>query len=158
MATSVLQRIESDAASPLIDLSLQGRLRRPEVASIMSKSVICVTTKWTLRELLVVLVDGDLGGVPVVDDNWRAIGIVSKSDVVRHISEHGTVEDATVADCMLPLAITVHPAMPIAQVAALMAWEGIHRVPVSGPAGDVIGIVSTLDVARWLAKTAGYST
>ena len=157
MAASVLKSIESEAPSPLIDLSLQQRLRRAEVASIMTKGVICVTTKWTIRELSAVLTNGDLGGVPVVDDAWRPIGIVSKSDVVRYLSEHGTVDDATVADCMLPLAITAHPAMPIAQVAALMAWEGIHRLPISGPAGDVIGIVSTLDIARWVAKTAGYA-
>lgn len=36
-----------------------------------------------------------------------------------------------------------------------MAWEGIHRLPVCGPAGDVIGIVSTRDVARWVARVTG---
>jgi CBS-domain-containing membrane protein len=74
--------------------------------------------------------------------------------VVRHVLEHGTIEGATVADCMLPLAMTVTPTTPIARVAALMAWEGIHRLPVCGPAGDVVGIVSTLDIARWVAKVA----
>lgn len=47
------------------------------------------------------------------------------------------------------------PDTPIARVAALMAWEGIHRLPVCGPAGDVIGIVSTRDVARWVARVTG---
>jgi CBS-domain-containing membrane protein len=135
--------------------SLGAALARTEVASIMTKSVICVTSAWTLRELMSLLVGGDIGGVPVVDDNWRATGIVSKSDVVRYVSEHGTVEGATVADCMLPLAITVGPTTLVSRVAALMAWEGIHRVPVCGPAGDVVGIVSTLDIARWLAKITG---
>lgn len=83
MAASVLESIAPEAPSPLIELSLQGRLLRAEVASIMTKSVICVTKTWTMREPLVVLTDGDLGGVPVVDDNWRAIGIVSKSSPCR---------------------------------------------------------------------------
>jgi CBS domain-containing protein len=94
--------------------------------------------------------------VPVVDDGWRAMGIISKSDVVRYVAEHGTVEGATVADCMLPLSLTVTPATPVSKVAALMAWEGVHRLPVCGPAGEVIGIVSSLDIARWVATVAGH--
>jgi CBS-domain-containing membrane protein len=133
----------------------RGSLAETQVAAIMTKSVTSVTAAWTLSELMALLVDGDIGGVPVVDESWRAIGIVSKSDVVRYMSEHGTVEGATVADCMLPLALTVVPTTPVTRVAALMAWEGIHRLPVCGPAGDVIGIVSTLDIARWVGQAAG---
>jgi CBS domain-containing protein len=158
MAVAVLKSIQSDVPAPLSDLALQGRLRETQVSSIMTKSVICVRPTWTIRELVAVLTDGDIGGVPVVDDDWRAIGIVSKSDVVRYVSEHGTIEKATVADCMLPMAITVDPTMPVARVAALMAWESIHRLPVCGPGGDVIGIVSALDIARWVATVGGYGT
>jgi CBS domain-containing protein len=133
---------------------LHGAFTGTEVSSIMTTSVICVTPAWTLRELMQLLVGGDMGGVPVVDEGWKAIGIVSKSDIVRYVLEHGSVEAATVADCMLPLAMTVSPTTSIPKVAALMAWEGIHRLPVCGPAGDVVGIVSTLDIARWVAATA----
>ena len=155
MATPAPAYIEASTPSSLGSASLGAVLARTEVAAIMTKGVICVTPAWTLRELMSLLVDGDIGGVPVVDDDWRATGIVSKSDVVRYVSEHGTVEGATVADCMLPLAITVVPTTPVSRVAALMAWEGVHRLPVCGPAGDVVGIVSTLDIARFLAKVAG---
>jgi CBS domain-containing protein len=124
----------------------------------MTKSVVCVTATWTLKELLGLLADGNMGGVPVVDDSWRAVGIISKSDVVRYVFEHGSVDDATVADCMLPMAMTVDPRTPVARVAALMAWEGVHRLPVCGPAGDVVGIVSSLDITRWVATVAGYPT
>jgi predicted transcriptional regulator len=142
----------STTQSPADSVSPSGVLAQAQVACIMTKSVICVTPAWTLRELTKLLVEGDMGGVPVVDETWRAIGIVSKSDIVRYVLEFGTIEDATVADCMLPLAMTVTPSTPIQRVAALMAWEGIHRLPVCGPGGDVIGIVSTLDIARWVAK------
>lgn len=153
MATPAAASIEESAPASSIVASLNA-LARSDVASIMTKSVICVTPAWTLRELMVLLVDGDMGGVPVVDDEWRAIGIISKSDVVRYVLEHGSVEAATVADCMLPLAMTVSPTTAIARAAALMAWEGIHRLPVCGPRGEVVGIVSTLDIARFVAEVA----
>jgi CBS domain-containing protein len=129
-------------------------LERAEVAQIMTRSVICVTPKWTLRELLVVLIEGNMSGVPVVDGSWRPVGIVSKSDVVRYVSEHGSVEGGTVADCMLPLTLSVSPDTKVARAAALMSWEGIHRLPVCESSGDVVGIVSALDIVRWVAKTA----
>lgn len=154
MAAPAATRVAPSQVAPL-EGSLDDRLNRAQVGSIMTRGAICVTTTWTLRELVSVLVDGNMGGVPVVDDRWRAVGIVSKSDVVRYLSENRDVETATVADCMLSMALTVTPDTPVARVAALMAWEGIHRLPVCGPSGDVIGIVSTLDIARWVARATG---
>ena len=156
MAAPAHKRIAPFTATSPTENALNQSLREAEVASIMTQSVICVTRSWTLRALLLLLADGDMGGVPVVDDGWRAVGIVSKSDVVRYVSQFGVPEGATVADVMLPMAMTVKPSMPIARVAALMACEGIHRLPVCGPAGDIVGIVTTLDIARWIAKAAGY--
>jgi CBS domain-containing protein len=137
------------------ELAPSPHLARAAVDRIMTRSVICVTPKWTLRELLVVLLEGNMSGVPVVDGSWRPVGIVSKSDVVRYVAEHGSIESGTVADCMLPLTLSVTPSTTIGRAAALMAFEGIHRLPVCEATGDVVGIVSALDIARWVAKTAG---
>ena len=40
--------------------------------------------------------------------------------------------------------------------AALMAFEGVHRIPVVDDAGRVSGVITTLDVLRWLAQEEGY--
>ena len=40
--------------------------------------------------------------------------------------------------------------------AALMAYENIHRVPVVAADGAVIGIVSAMDIVRWVAEQDGY--
>jgi CBS-domain-containing membrane protein len=37
-----------------------------------------------------------------------------------------------------------------------MAAEGVHHLPVIGDHGRVVGLVSTLDVTRWLARQSGY--
>jgi len=44
----------------------------------------------------------------------------------------------------------------LSQASALMAYEGIHRLPVTCAEGKVVGIVSTLDILRWLAEQDGY--
>jgi CBS-domain-containing membrane protein len=45
---------------------------------------------------------------------------------------------------------------PIAKAAALMAFESIHRLPILDDGGAVVGLLSPLDVAGWLATRAGY--
>ena len=123
-------------------------------------------------------VDRRISGAPVVDDAGRPIGIVSKSDLVRSRVEDGvpSMDDAwrpenafgeagfhllpasagCVADIMMPLAFTLPEDATLSQAAAIMAHEGVHRVPVI--AGDgVVGIVSAMDVVKWLANHDGYA-
>jgi CBS domain-containing protein len=44
----------------------------------------------------------------------------------------------------------------IGQAAALMAYEGVHRCVVTGDGGQITGIVTALDIARWVAEQNGY--
>ena len=37
-----------------------------------------------------------------------------------------------------------------------MAFEGVHGIPVVDDAGRVSGVITTLDVLRWLAQEEGY--
>jgi CBS domain-containing protein len=57
---------------------------------------------------------------------------------------------------MMPVVFAIADDTTIAAAAALMAGEGIHRLPVLDGTGAVVGILSTLDVVRWVAERAGY--
>jgi CBS domain-containing protein len=54
---------------------------------------------------------------------------------------------------MSPLVFTLHPEDDVADAAALMAYEGVHHVVVSLGDDRPLGIVSSLDVLRWLAQS-----
>ena len=56
----------------------------------------------------------------------------------------------------MPLAITLNLHATIAHAAAMMANEDFHHVMVVGPAGELRGVVSTMDVCRWLARNDGF--
>jgi CBS domain-containing protein len=64
---------------------------------------------------------------------------------------------ATVKDIMMPFVFRLPMDAPIDQAAALMATENVHRVLIVGPQKMVVGIVSALDVLRWVAERDGYS-
>ncbi len=95
----------------------------------------------------------------VVNERGLPVGMVSKTDIVRHRYENGETEageGATVGELMVPIAFTLLEGATLGHAAALMAWEGVHRIPICSDAGDVIGIISALDVVRWLSRAEGY--
>ena len=55
----------------------------------------------------------------------------------------------------MPIALTLGPRATVAHAAALMAREAVHHLPIVDE-GRVIGIVSSMDVMRWLAENDGF--
>jgi CBS domain-containing protein len=116
--------------------------------SLLGRQVICVRPRVAIDLLTNLLLDLGISGVPVVDESGHPIGVVSRTDVVN------AGGDGTVADHMTPLAFTLPEAASVLDAATLMASESIHHVPVVAPDGRVVGVVSALDVMRWLAQGA----
>ena len=58
----------------------------------------------------------------------------------------------TVKEVMTPFLITIEEDTPIREVAARMAKFGIHRVIVLDDDQQIRGIVSSIDVLRWVAE------
>lgn len=125
------------------------------VSLIMARKVACVRPDLDAAEARARMLSRGVSGLPVVDNWGRAIGVVSKTDLVEH-DVAGQARGRTVADVMTPLVFSLPPDASIARAAALMAYEGVHRVVVVDRTGYVVGLVSSLDVARWLGSRAGY--
>ena len=171
-----------DGAWPGHDAPNRRRIPSPAdttpLSAVMTTNVVCVSPSLDLETFASLLVDQGVTGAPVVDGDGRAIGVVSKSDLVQSqhdepgsASELGVDEElaalgpgfhveptrqGTVGELMMPLAFTLPESASLSQAAALMAFEGIHRLPVTTTDGTVVGIVSAMDVVRWVAEQAGY--
>lgn len=149
------------------------------VASLMTRHVITVETSTSVERLTELFLENSISGAPVIDETGRPIGIVTKTDLIREHHEHeGDIHEdeplrirlrrgmvmelgkgfheevitrATVGDIMTPIAFTVPEASSLGEAAALMSREGVHRVVVTAADGKVSGILSALDVLRWVA-------
>lgn len=51
-----------------------------KVSEIMSSPVTTVKTDCTLEEAAHVMLDNNIGGLPIVDDNGKLVGIITESD------------------------------------------------------------------------------
>ena len=174
-----VRRVFADSGE-VTDTPSTTPLTTATVSTIMSRTVICVQPTVGADLLAQLFLEHGVSGFPVVDEVGRPIGVVSKTDLLRYVHEHGIdlaqiradeaavltqlgagyhavpVDGGTVQDLMMPIVFALpHDAM-IAKAAALMAGEGIHRVPILDDDGVVCGIVSSLDLVRWLADLAGY--
>jgi CBS domain-containing protein len=124
------------------------------IGALMSREVICVAGSLRRAEAITLFLDRGITGAPVVDDAGRPLGMLCRSDLLRAAVERP--QPVTVADIMLPLAYTLAENDALSRGAALMAAEGVQHLPVIGDFGRVVGLVSTLDITRWLARQSGY--
>lgn len=145
------------------------------IAAVMHTRPYRATAPQPVRELLALFVDQGISAVPVVDEQGKPVGFVSKTDVVRqlhgpHPGERREIDhqvqpwwDAerlsqlTVGEIMTPTVYTFTPETTVADAVAAMAFEGLHHLPVVETSGKLVGMVSALDVLEWMARNAGYT-
>ena len=133
--------------------SMGRRADAVRLGDVMERDVVCVSPDLEVGELRELLLERGISGAPVVDRNGRPIGVVSKTDVLQACEPAGV---RRVSDIMMPVSFKLTEAAPLGQAAALMAFEGVHRIVVVNAGGVVVGILTTIDVMRWLARESGY--
>jgi len=125
---------------------------------IMSREVVCAREDLDVAALMDLMVRRRIGCVPVVDERGRPIGMVTKFDVVEQLlaqTFRASAAVVTAADVMMPLAITLDEHATVAHAAAMMSIEDVHHIPIVAAGGALIGIISTMDIVRWLATNDG---
>jgi CBS domain-containing protein len=156
---------EPHTRMPTCEPSEQPVTRVPTIAdcvaatSIMSTEVVCAREDLELEVLVELMLGRRIGCLPVVDAGGQAIGMVTKQDLLELLAARRS--DAacprTAGEVMMPLAFTLDDHATVAHAAAMMASEGVHHVPIVETTGLVIGVVSSIDVVRWLAVNDGFA-
>ena len=146
---------------------------------IMTTKVLTVSPETSISDLSKTLENRKIGGLPVVDKNGRLVGVITQSDLVERardlelppainildlhiylqIPSHllQRVEKmlgTTVGDCMSPNPVTVAPDTPVSQIAALMAKQKVHTIPVLD-GGKIAGVIGKMDLVRAMAQEPG---
>ena len=101
------------------------------------------------------MVRAGIGGLPVVDDQGRVIGMLSERELMRHMlnaylhgASGGGVGSANAApgaarrlvrDVMTRQVLCVSPDQPLAEVASIMTNKDVDRVPVVW-GGTLVGL------------------
>ena len=119
--------------------------------ALVGTPVVIVTLDTPLDQVRALLVERRVSAIAVVDRDATLRGIVTRTDVLRATDEVTTAE-AAMSHCVFALPASA----AIERAAALMAFEGVGQVAITGADGALLGLISALDVARHYAIEAGY--
>lgn len=125
------------------EASAKARMR---CRDIMSCSVKTATRDMTLKDVAVLMRDGDMGSVPVVEDGKLA-GIVTDRDIVVRSIAEGREASSTVGEAMTTEIYSVKPDDFVFEAIRLMGDKQIRRVPVVNENGELAGIIAMADIA-----------
>ena len=117
------------------------------LASKGSAEVVTITPDATVRDLLRLLAEHNVGAVVVSADGQSVDGIVSERDVVRRLHEDESILDGAVRAIMTSDVHTCQPDTPLDDLRLLMTQRRIRHVPVIS-AGRLTGIISIGDVVK----------
>lgn len=123
--------------------SAQERRRCRE---IMTRNVTTATREMTVREVSRLMRDGDMGSIPVVE-NQKLVGIITDRDIVVRVVAEDKSMDTKVGDVMTTEVFSVRADDFVFQATRLMGDKQVRRIPVINEAGELVGIIAMADVA-----------
>jgi CBS domain-containing membrane protein len=142
-------------------------------AQVMSRDVLSVGPKTSLREALRHLREHHIKALPVVDNDSRVIGILTQTDLLdkadwgmspvgsglgwrmRSIGNSDRPLKGKVEDIMSTPVRAARPDMHIAQIVPFMADEGLHHLPVVDDDGHLVGMLTQSDLVAAMFTVAG---
>jgi CBS domain-containing protein len=113
------------------------------IEDIMVRDVACATLPGSRDEVLKILKNKHISGVPVLKDS-RVVGIVTRTNLLQN------PEEEQLALLMTRGAITIAPGADLQTAARLLLEHGIRRLPVVND-GKLVGLVTVADVVGAIA-------
>ena len=140
-----------------------------KVEDLMTREVRTVGPDASLKDVATLLAEYRIGGVPVVDEGLKPLGVITKADILMkeladppvtrglfgRKKDDGTEAKAaarTAGEAMTAPAVTIAPAMPVTSAAAWMVESGINRLPVVQREA-LVGIITRHDLVRVFARS-----
>ena len=112
-----------------------------------SRDVITISPDASVRDLLSLLAEHNIGAVIVSSEDGVVDGIVSERDIVRNLNGDDAVLDAKVQQIMTAVVQTCEPDFDVDQLMAQMTELRIRHVPVMDN-GELVAVVSIGDVVK----------
>ncbi len=116
---------------------------------IMTQKVSYVKKSADIEEALNLMVQQNVGGLPVVDDDNHVKGIITERDITNLFADR--LSGITVAQLMSEKVVTALPKTTIHEAEQTMTTEGFRRLPIISD-GKVVGIITAMDIIRFFGS------
>lgn len=133
--------IESDTAS------------MTQVGEIMSEEVETISLLSNAQDSAIKMSDKNVSSLVVLDDNGKAIGIISERDLVRRVCTKDVPSNSVKVENVISSPLkTVSPETPIEEVADVMVRDKLRHIVVVGKNLEPVGIISATDIVAYVRE------
>ncbi|MCB5178267.1 CBS domain-containing protein [Streptomyces antimicrobicus] len=156
-------------------MEMRTVVKHRTVGEVMTGEVVRARPDTPFKELARLLASHRISGLPVVDDDDKVMGVVSRTDLTRRQAGHGRTGSGrdrvlralrriaharptagpalTAGGLMTSPAVTVHPEQRVVDAARIMERRHIDRLPVVDEEDRLIGITTRRDLLRVFLRT-----
>jgi len=118
------------------------------LASKGSGAVFTIGPDASIRELLDVLAERNIGAVVVSEDGHTMLGIVSERDIVRKLRDVDNARDMPVTSIMTTDVRVCSPEDSFGSLMLVMTEHRVRHVPVLDD-GELVGVLSIGDAVKY---------
>lgn len=120
-----------------------------DVREIMKKDVVSLRVNDNISNAIKTMIERNIGGIPIVDDDNVVVGIVSERDFVKMVAD--IITSKSIKEYMSNKVVTASPDISVGEATRTMIEKGFRRIPIVKE--DVLlGIVTASDVMRYLGS------
>jgi len=124
-------------------------MRIHDILSAKGSDVISIDPQASVRDLIALLREHNLGAVVVSSDGKTIAGIVSERDVIRRLVDDPDILSADVSAIMSTDVHTTSRDDSVESVMTAMTEQRVRHIPVVSRDGSLTGIVSIGDLVKW---------
>ena len=118
----------------------------------MTTDVVSVTKETPIYEAMELLINNEVTGMPVVDDDMTLVGVISEKDCLRLFYADEEEKNKTVQHFMSQPAVHYKENDSLKTVCDFMMINYFRRVPVTSKNGKLVGILSRPDVIKHILQ------
>jgi len=120
-----------------------------DVREIMKKDVVSLGVNDNISNALKTMIEKNIGGIPIIDDDNVVVAIVSERDFVRTVADITTSK--TIKEYMSNKVVTASPDISVGEATRTMIEKGFRRIPIVKE-NILLGIITASDIMRYLGS------
>ena len=121
-----------------------------EIKSIMTTNVIAVKRQTSIYRCIEILLENNITGLPVVNDDMTLAGVITEKDILHLL--FGLKDDlAKVEDFMATEVVSFEQDEDLIKVCECLVQSNFRRVPILSE-GKLLGIISRKDIIKYILE------
>ncbi len=118
---------------------------------LMTKNVVTVSHRQTIKDVVQKMIDSDVRCMPVVNGK-KFVGLISHGDLLKQIVLEGLSDFSQVVGLMKTNNICVEPNTDAKKLMETVSQYNLRRIPVVDKKNNLLGLITQTDIIKYSTK------